>query len=140
MGDRSYPIYVGAGILDSLGQRLQESGLARKVAVVTNPTVAQLYLDAVISPELSHQARVKVGNMIVKLVDRSLAVAKIYRQNAGSPDLYDKISELDKQRIFSPGETAFLTAAAERTRASKAEPTAEEVAAEIAKRKSQGAR
>ena len=47
LGDRSYPIYVGAGILDSLGQRLREAGLARKVAVVTNPTVAQLYLDAV---------------------------------------------------------------------------------------------
>ncbi len=47
LGDRSYPIYVGAGILDSLGQRLRESGLAGKVAVVTNPTVAQLYLDAV---------------------------------------------------------------------------------------------
>ncbi|HEY1233983.1 MAG TPA: 3-dehydroquinate synthase [Candidatus Binatia bacterium] len=47
LGDRSYPIYVGAGIIDSLGQRLRESGLAGKVAVVTNPTVAQLYLDAV---------------------------------------------------------------------------------------------
>ena len=47
LGDRSYPIYVGAGILDSLGQRLREAGLAGKVAVVTNPTVAQLYLDAV---------------------------------------------------------------------------------------------
>ncbi len=47
LGDRSYPIYVGAGILDSLGQRLRESGLAGKDAVVTNPTVAQLYLDAV---------------------------------------------------------------------------------------------
>lgn len=47
LGDRSYPIYVGASILDSLGQRLREAGLAGKVAVVTNPTVAQLYLDAV---------------------------------------------------------------------------------------------
>jgi 3-dehydroquinate synthase len=47
LGNRSYPIYVGAGILDSLGQRLRESGLTGKVAVVTNPTVAQLYLDAV---------------------------------------------------------------------------------------------
>ena len=47
LGDRSYPIYVGAGILDSLGQRLREAGLVGKVAVVTNPTVAQLYLDAV---------------------------------------------------------------------------------------------
>ena len=47
LGERSYPIYVGAGILDNLGQQLQKSGLAGKVAVVTNPTVAQLYLDAV---------------------------------------------------------------------------------------------
>jgi 3-dehydroquinate synthase len=47
LGDRSYPIHVGAGILDGIGKRLQESGLAGKVAVVTNPTVAQLYLDAV---------------------------------------------------------------------------------------------
>jgi 3-dehydroquinate synthase len=47
LGDRSYPIQVGAGILDGIGKRLQESGLTGKVAVVTNPTVAQLYLDAV---------------------------------------------------------------------------------------------
>jgi 3-dehydroquinate synthase len=45
LGERSYPIYVGSGILDSLGQWLQESGLTGKVAVVSNPTVAQLYLD-----------------------------------------------------------------------------------------------
>src|ERR1041384_3723894 len=47
LGERSYPIYVGAGILDNLGQQLQKSGLAGKIAVVPNPTVAQLYLDAV---------------------------------------------------------------------------------------------
>jgi 3-dehydroquinate synthase len=44
---RSYPIHVGDGILSQVGNFLQPLGLARKVAVITNPTVAQLYLDTV---------------------------------------------------------------------------------------------
>jgi 3-dehydroquinate synthase len=47
LGDRSYPIYVGAGILEQAGEWLKQAGLRGKVAVVTNPTVAQLYLDSV---------------------------------------------------------------------------------------------
>lgn len=47
LDDRSYPIYVGDGILSSVGTFLQQAGLRGKVAVISNPTVAQLYLDAV---------------------------------------------------------------------------------------------
>ncbi len=47
LGDRSYPIYVGDEILSSVGDLLPRAGLRGKVAVVTNPTVAQLYLDPV---------------------------------------------------------------------------------------------
>jgi 3-dehydroquinate synthase len=47
LGDRSYPIYVGEGILGRLGEFLQRVGSRGKVAVVTNPTVARLYLDPV---------------------------------------------------------------------------------------------
>ena len=45
LGDRSYPIHVGAGLLERAGELLQQAGVRGKVAVVTNPTVAQLYLD-----------------------------------------------------------------------------------------------
>ncbi len=45
LGTRSYPIYVGAGCLRELGERLAEIGSGRRVAVVTNSTVAALYLD-----------------------------------------------------------------------------------------------
>jgi hypothetical protein len=118
--------------LRSIAQQLVP--LVRQPGATSNYE-AQLYLDAVISPGLSEQARVKVGNMIVKLVDRSLAVAKVYRQNAGSPDLYDKIGELDKSPIFSPGERAFLQVAADKTRATnERQPTSAEVAAEQARR------
>ena len=47
LGDRSYPIHVGDGILSAAGDLLQQAGLRGKVAVITNPTVAQLYLDPV---------------------------------------------------------------------------------------------
>ncbi len=47
LGERSYPIHVGAGILERAGELLQQAGLHGKVALITNPTVAQLYLDPV---------------------------------------------------------------------------------------------
>ena len=47
LNDRSYPIHVGAKIIERTGQLMQQAGLLGKVAIVTNPTVAQLYLDPV---------------------------------------------------------------------------------------------
>lgn len=47
LSDRSYPIHVGAGLIERVGALVQQGGLRGKVAVVTNPTVAQLYLDPV---------------------------------------------------------------------------------------------
>jgi 3-dehydroquinate synthase len=47
LGARSYPIFVGSGILAESGESLKQAGLTGKVAVVTTPTVAQLYLDVV---------------------------------------------------------------------------------------------
>lgn len=47
LGERSYPIHIGPGILEHAGERLRETGLGGKAAIVTNPVVGQLYLDAV---------------------------------------------------------------------------------------------
>ncbi len=47
LGQRSYNIFVGEGILSSAGDLLKGAGIKGKVALVTNPTVAQLYLDPV---------------------------------------------------------------------------------------------
>jgi 3-dehydroquinate synthase len=55
LGDRSYPIHIGAGILSGVGDLLQQIGLWGKIAVITNPTVAQLYLDPV------HEALSRAG-------------------------------------------------------------------------------
>jgi len=47
LSDRSYPIHVGAEMIERAGQLMQQAGLRGKVAIITNPTVAQLYLDPV---------------------------------------------------------------------------------------------
>jgi 3-dehydroquinate synthase len=47
LGERSYPIHVGDGILSAVGDLLHQAGLGGRVAVITNPTVAQLYLDTI---------------------------------------------------------------------------------------------
>jgi 3-dehydroquinate synthase len=49
LGARSYAIHIGAGVLPRAGEFLEQAGLRGKVAVVTNPTVAPLYLDAVLT-------------------------------------------------------------------------------------------
>ncbi len=45
LGERSYDILAGAGLLEQAGRLLQERGLAGKALVVTNTTVAPLYLE-----------------------------------------------------------------------------------------------
>jgi 3-dehydroquinate synthase len=48
LGDRSYPIVIGGGALDELGARVHERYGPARVAVVSNPTVARLYLPRVV--------------------------------------------------------------------------------------------
>ena len=45
LGNRSYPIHVGHDILADIGSTYKSVGLGKTAAVVTNPTVAQLYLE-----------------------------------------------------------------------------------------------
>jgi 3-dehydroquinate synthase len=43
LGERSYPIFIGAGELNTIGDRMNNVGLTGKVAVVTNPLVYRLF-------------------------------------------------------------------------------------------------
>lgn len=54
LGDRSYPIYIGRGLLNR-SDLLQQHILGKKVLVVTNETVAPLYLERQV-PESMHAA------------------------------------------------------------------------------------
>jgi 3-dehydroquinate synthase len=62
LGHRSYPIHIGENILSRAGELLQQTDLRGKVAVVTNPTVAQLYLDTV------HEGLAKAGFEVIPVL------------------------------------------------------------------------
>ncbi|MBF0147484.1 MAG: 3-dehydroquinate synthase [Magnetococcales bacterium] len=47
LGPRSYPIDFGPGLIDTIGQRMKALNLRGQTAVVTNDTVAPLFLDRV---------------------------------------------------------------------------------------------
>jgi 3-dehydroquinate synthase len=44
LGDRSYPIYIGVGLLDH-GELLRKHIPGKRVLIVTNETIAPLYLE-----------------------------------------------------------------------------------------------
>jgi hypothetical protein len=44
LGDRSYPIYIGTGLLDK-GELLRKHIPGKRVLIVTNETIAPLYLE-----------------------------------------------------------------------------------------------
>jgi 3-dehydroquinate synthase len=50
LGDRSYPIAIGRGLLDDSSLLQRHIGGSGKVAIVTNTTVAPLYLEKVAAP------------------------------------------------------------------------------------------
>ena len=48
LAERSYPIWIGQEIYAALGAALDEVNFPNKVAVVTNPTVGDLYCNQVV--------------------------------------------------------------------------------------------
>lgn len=49
LGERSYPIYVGAGILCQIGGLCRSLGLSPKGAMITNPTLGHLYTEPILT-------------------------------------------------------------------------------------------
>jgi 3-dehydroquinate synthase len=47
LGPQSYEIMIGSNLLDQLGSFCRQAGLSGRCAIVTNPTVAALYLERV---------------------------------------------------------------------------------------------
>jgi len=48
LGDRSYPIVIGTGVLEEVGPRLGALVPGRSAAIISNPTVEKLYLNRVV--------------------------------------------------------------------------------------------
>ncbi|TYI49881.1 hypothetical protein E1A91_D12G064500v1 [Gossypium mustelinum] len=64
LGNRSYPIYIGSGLLDQ-HELLQKHVHGKKVLVVTNTTIAPLHLDKVVDALTKGNPNVSVENVIL---------------------------------------------------------------------------
>ncbi|PWA56142.1 3-dehydroquinate synthase protein [Artemisia annua] len=64
LGDRSYPIYIGSGLLNQ-PHLLQRHIHGKRVLVVTNTTVAPLYLDKVVTALTAGNPNVTVESVIL---------------------------------------------------------------------------
>ncbi|KAJ8771169.1 hypothetical protein K2173_023494 [Erythroxylum novogranatense] len=94
LGDRSYPIYIGSGLLDR-PELLQRHVHGKRVLVVTNSTVAPLYLDKVVDALTRGNPNVSVESVI-------LPDGEKYKNMETLMKVFDKAieSRLDRRSTF----------------------------------------
>ncbi|KAG2696477.1 hypothetical protein I3843_07G059600 [Carya illinoinensis] len=94
LGNRSYPIYIGSGLLDQ-PHLLQRHVHGKRVLVVTNNTVAPLYLDKVVEALTQGNPNVSVESVI-------LPDGEKYKQMDTLMKIFDKAieSRLDRRCTF----------------------------------------
>ncbi|HEY8464658.1 MAG TPA: 3-dehydroquinate synthase [Bacillota bacterium] len=89
LGKRSYQILVGQGILAETGRLIREKGLKGRVMVVTNPTVAGLYL------EMLRDSLEAAGYAVDTFLIPDSETAKSLEQ---ANQIYDRLAELEYDR------------------------------------------
>ncbi|KAK7307469.1 hypothetical protein VNO77_40567 [Canavalia gladiata] len=94
LGNRSYPIYIGSGLLNQ-PELLQRHVHGKKVLIVTNKTVAPLYLDKVVEA-------LTVGNSNVSVESVILPDGEQYKDMDTLMKVFDKAieSRLDRRCTF----------------------------------------
>ncbi|MBU5613320.1 3-dehydroquinate synthase [Geomonas azotofigens] len=89
LGERSYDIQLGAGILGTVGTLCRELGLTGTAAVVSNTTVAPLYYESV-------RASMEAAGYQVLLV--SLPDGEAYKNSATLNQIYDALVDASLDR------------------------------------------
>ncbi|KAJ6817697.1 3-dehydroquinate synthase, chloroplastic [Iris pallida] len=94
LGNRSYPIYIGSGLLDR-PDLLQKHVVGKRVLVVTNSTIAPLYLEKV-------SEALTVGNPNVSVESVILPDGEKYKNMETLMKVFDKAIEtrLDRRCTF----------------------------------------
>ena len=65
LGDRSYPIYIGEGLLGDQGELLSKHVPGSRALIVTNETIAPLYLDATVKALEETNADLQVDSVVL---------------------------------------------------------------------------
>ena len=89
LGERSYPIYIGSKILGSFGERLKAFNKSKRAVIVTNPTVAGLYL-GVVQSSLSSSG---IDAKVIEIPD-----GEEYKSLEWAGMIYDQLIEFEMDR------------------------------------------
>jgi hypothetical protein len=95
-----------AELLSSVSQRLIP--IVREPGPTSEKELA-IYLRAVPGLMQSQEGRVKVAEITKRMVDRSVEIARVYREHLGKPELFDKLAELDKPLLTDDQRAAVLS-------------------------------
>ena len=63
LGERSYPIWIGERILANIGSALNDVAFPKKVVIVTNPTVGDLYCDQIVDSLVAQPDLAAIGGV-----------------------------------------------------------------------------
>ena len=84
LAERSYPIWIGENIFTEIGRALRETAFPAKIAVITNPTVGDLYCERLVSALVQDGRQVSV----IRLPD-----GEAYKTVATLEHIYDVLIE-----------------------------------------------
>lgn len=99
------PAWDDAQVIQAMTQQLLP--LVRQPGQVSNYE-QQTYMNALPGLMQTQPGRIKIATILRRQGERALEVARVYRENLGSPELYTKLAELDKP-IFSQEEIDEFT-------------------------------
>lgn len=89
LGERSYPIYIDSNILSSFGERLKAFNQSKRAVIVTNPTVAKLYLDII-------ESSLKSAGISVKVIE--IPDGEEYKSLEWASTIYDELIAFEMDR------------------------------------------
>jgi len=84
LAERSYPIWIGENTFTEIGRALRETAFPAKIAVITNPTVGDLYCERLVSALVQDGRQVSV----IRLPD-----GEAYKTVATLEHIYDVLIE-----------------------------------------------
>jgi 3-dehydroquinate synthase len=89
LGENSYDILIGSGLLSTLGRECSGRGLSGRVAVITNPAVARLYSDQI------RESLAESGNQVTVV---EIPDGEEYKNSATLNRVYDDLIEAGLDR------------------------------------------
>lgn len=89
LAERSYDILIGNGLIREAGWLIREHGIRGRIMVVTNPTVAEWYLEPLLNSLTA--AGYQVDSILIP-------DGEVYKSQEQANRLYDRLAELEYDR------------------------------------------